>query len=208
MEEDHGPVLMCIEIKNNIQLASSNSISLSLTSFDCSAALGMSHQVNLIVHGDVVHCCHGDDVHYFSGKLVASAVFWLIWQLCLFMYLHVIYISLFAAGIDYSEISTVLLFNSNNQLQCVSFEILNDNIPENDEHFCVTLTSNEPSGSVIVDPSSAIVTIIDEDGKKTNVFLLFPTATHKLSCHNKSPYYAMIVRRFYRTNHDSIILIW
>ncbi len=52
------------------------------------------------------------------------------------------------------------------QLLCVSFGIIDDFVSENNETFCVTLTSNEPDGSVIVNPSSATVTIIDDDGKK------------------------------------------
>ncbi len=84
-----------------------------------------------------------------------------------------------AVGSDYNQAvgePVTFFFNAanDNHLLCVLFGILNDLDPENNELFCVTLTSNEPSGSVIVDSSSATVTIIDDDGRKSHEPTCFP----------------------------------
>ncbi len=87
------------------------------------------------------------------------------------------------AGSDYSPAvgePVFLQFDASNDDQqlCVSFGIINDPDPENAEFFCVTLTSNEPAGSVIVDPSSAPVTIIDDDGKKSHSLHAVPSVSY------------------------------
>ncbi len=88
-----------------------------------------------------------------------------------------------AVGSDYIQAvgePVTFFFNAANDDQhlCVSFGILNDVDPESNEFFCVTLTSNEPAGSVIVDPSSAPVTIIDDDGKKSHSLHAIPSVSY------------------------------
>ncbi len=75
---------------------------------------------------------------------------------------------LITGGSDYTPTVVLLQFDATNDDQrlCELFGIIDDLNSENDELFCVTLTSNEPAGSVIVDLSNATVTIIDDDGKK------------------------------------------
>ncbi len=84
-----------------------------------------------------------------------------------------------AVGSDYNQAvgePVTFFFNAanDNHLHCAPFDIINDLVPENTEFFCVTLVSNEPSGSVIVDPSNATVTIIDDDGRKSHEPTCFP----------------------------------
>jgi hypothetical protein len=63
---------------------------------------------------------------------------------------------------DYTSVNKTVTFNAGEQDEDVSIPIINDTDPESDESFTVKLTS--PSGAVLGAPSSAKVTIADDDG--------------------------------------------
>ena len=65
---------------------------------------------------------------------------------------------------DYIFTSSDLTFNATTSSQTVTIPILDDNIVEGSETIIVTLTSADPAA--IVNPSSASVTIEDNDGKR------------------------------------------
>ena len=64
---------------------------------------------------------------------------------------------------DYIVTSRVLTFNAATSSQTVTILILEDRLFEGSETIIVTLTSTDPA--VILNPSSASVTIEDNDGK-------------------------------------------
>ena len=68
-----------------------------------------------------------------------------------------------AATLDYVVTSSDLTFNATTSSQTVTIPILEDNIVEDFETIIVTLASADPAA--IVNPSSASVTIEDNDGK-------------------------------------------
>ena len=68
-----------------------------------------------------------------------------------------------AASVDYTVTSSDLTFNTTTSSQTVTIPILEDNFVEDFETIIVTLMSADPA--VILDPSSASVTIEDDDGK-------------------------------------------
>ena len=68
-----------------------------------------------------------------------------------------------AATLDYIVTSSDMTFNTTTSSQTVIIPILDDNIVEDSETIIVTLTSTD--SAAIVNPSSASVTIEDNDGK-------------------------------------------
>ena len=68
-----------------------------------------------------------------------------------------------AATLDYVVTSSDLTFNTTKLSQTVTIPILEDNIVEDFETIIMTLTSADPAA--ILNPSSASVTIEDNDGK-------------------------------------------
>ena len=68
-----------------------------------------------------------------------------------------------SAIVDYTVTSSDLTFDVAPSSQTVIIPILDDNIVEDSETIIVTLTSADPAA--IVNPSSASVTIEDDDGK-------------------------------------------
>ena len=64
---------------------------------------------------------------------------------------------------DYIFTRSDLTFNTTNSSQTVTIPILDDNIVEGSETIVVTLTTADPAA--ILNPSSASVTIEDDDGK-------------------------------------------
>ena len=65
---------------------------------------------------------------------------------------------------DYEVTSSDLTFSATTSSQTVTIPILEDKMFEGSETIIVTLTSADPAA--IVNPSSASVTIEDNDGKK------------------------------------------
>ena len=65
---------------------------------------------------------------------------------------------------NYVVTSTDLMFNAAPSSQTVTIPILEDNIVEDFETIIVTLTSADPAA--ILNPSSASVSIEDNDGKR------------------------------------------
>ena len=64
---------------------------------------------------------------------------------------------------DYTVTRSDLTFNASTSSQRVTIPILEDDIVEGSETIIVTLTSTDPAA--ILNPSSASVTIEDNDGK-------------------------------------------
>jgi hypothetical protein len=73
----------------------------------------------------------------------------------------------FTAPSDYAGISQVLTFSSSMTLQTVNVNIVDDDLLEIDEVFSASLALVNPDADerVQLQPDSAIVTIIDEDGE-------------------------------------------
>ena len=66
-------------------------------------------------------------------------------------------------GADFNQLSTQLLLNANSLLQCVNIDIVNDTILEENELFLAVLETDDQQ--VILDPLSANVIILNNDGK-------------------------------------------
>ena len=64
---------------------------------------------------------------------------------------------------DYNVTSSDLMFNATTASQIVAVPILEDHVLEGSETIIVTLTSVDPAA--ILNPSSAVITIEDNDGK-------------------------------------------
>ena len=73
------------------------------------------------------------------------------------------YFFIHSATVDYIVTSSDLTFNATTSSQTVTIPILEDDTVEDFETIIVTLTSPDPAA--IVNPSSASVTIEDNDGK-------------------------------------------
>ena len=69
-----------------------------------------------------------------------------------------------AATVDYIVISSDMAFNASTSSQTVTIPILEDSLFEGSETIIVTLTSAD--SAAILNPSSASVTIEDDDGKQ------------------------------------------
>ena len=67
-------------------------------------------------------------------------------------------------AVDYVGINSSVILTPTNQRQCINITVVDDSICEADETIPVLLTSSEDPSEVILDPSSAVVTIIDDDG--------------------------------------------
>ena len=80
-------------------------------------------------------------------------------------YLHLYLISYLTVDVDYTAINSQVIFTPTNQGQtlCRSIPVDDDLICEADETISVSVTTADPA--VILSPSSALVTIIDNDGK-------------------------------------------
>ena len=75
---------------------------------------------------------------------------------------------------DYQAINSELVFDSDNERQCISISLENDGVLENIEELQVSLTSDEEA--VILEPDKAVISILDTDGNKK--FLYFKSLTH------------------------------
>lgn len=74
---------------------------------------------------------------------------------------------LYTDGIDFSDVPDTVHFSPRQNESCVAIQILEDDILEDDEHFCIRLSSNNP----MIRPISlstgnciAMVTIMDTTG--------------------------------------------
>ena len=80
------------------------------------------------------------------------------------------FLLIFVAPLDYLSISEVLTFSSSSTTQIVNVSIVNDQLLEVDEVFTVYLSlvwdSPADLGYVQLGPTSASITIIDDDGNK------------------------------------------
>ena len=72
------------------------------------------------------------------------------------------YFLIHAAALDYIATSSDLTFNASTSSQTVTIHIREDDIVEDSETITVTLTTADPAA--ILNPSSASVTIEDDDG--------------------------------------------
>ena len=74
-----------------------------------------------------------------------------------------------ADGSDFTGGIAEITFDPSNQNQalCTSYDIIDDDVVENDESFAATLSVSNMDDSLIVsfDPSYTRVTILDDDGK-------------------------------------------
>ena len=68
---------------------------------------------------------------------------------------------------DFSPLTVVLTFQPGTNGQCTSIAIVNDSILENDEDLLVELTTSDEA--VALNPSSATITIEDNDSKKIKI---------------------------------------
>lgn len=73
----------------------------------------------------------------------------------------------YTAPSDYTETSTVLTFDADTLRDCTEIPIVDDDNPETPplEEFAITITSGDPPVSLMT--PTAIVTIMDDDGKIT-----------------------------------------
>ncbi len=70
-----------------------------------------------------------------------------------------------SVAFDYTEVSLSLEFTQLNadKPQCISITITNDDVLESGETFSVELSTSEPD-VVLLSPSSAVISIMDDDG--------------------------------------------
>ena len=75
---------------------------------------------------------------------------------------------LLAAPVDYIPISEVITFSSSSIAQTIHVSIVNDQLLEIDEVFTVSLSLEDESdrGRVQLNPSSASITVIDDDSNE------------------------------------------
>lgn len=71
--------------------------------------------------------------------------------------------SLLVDPVDFSGGTFLVSFNAGDNRVCLDIEIQDDSLSEPPEDFQVTLSTNDPA-VVAVDPSRAVVEIIDNDG--------------------------------------------
>ena len=86
---------------------------------------------------------------------------------------------------DYSSVSATLVFDMTNDIQCVNISIENDEILEGMEDFEVILDSGDEE-RVNLSPESAVVNIMDDDGKidHVNSLIYLIILTLFFSCHH------------------------
>ena len=70
---------------------------------------------------------------------------------------------LFKAGADYEPSRGILSFDRNNLIRTVVINISDDSALEFNEAFVIELDSNMTG--VVINPSSATITIVDDDGE-------------------------------------------
>ena len=68
---------------------------------------------------------------------------------------------------DYEAIDTELMFGFDIERQCVSISLVSDGVLEDTEEVQISLTSEETA--VVLDPEKAVISILDNDGKKRTV---------------------------------------
>ncbi len=88
--------------------------------------------------------------------------------------------SLSAVVSDYTEVSISLGFTQLNadQPQCINIPITNDNVLESIETFSVELITSEP-GVVLLSPSSAVISILDDDGMMSYTMTIHASYIYK-----------------------------
>ena len=77
-------------------------------------------------------------------------------------------LALHLGGLDYVEAATQLTFSAGNIRACVDIPITDDSISEPVETFTISLDPVSFAEGITITPSTASVTIIDNDGKRIN----------------------------------------
>jgi len=72
---------------------------------------------------------------------------------------------LITASADYNSTTADLMFGPSNKKECVVIPVVNDMIPENQEHFRVKLAMGTPQPGITLTPDIVTVFINDDDGK-------------------------------------------
>ena len=70
------------------------------------------------------------------------------------------YLYSYVGGVDYTRRTVVLTFDPITSRSCTDIPIINDDVPEDDETFTVTVTDT----GINITPDIGIVTIVDDDG--------------------------------------------
>ena len=69
-------------------------------------------------------------------------------------------------GEDYDQESVGLIFNEDNTRRCVNITIIDDNVYEDPENFIVEITNVGPDPDVELDPDTAEILILDNNGNQ------------------------------------------
>ena len=72
--------------------------------------------------------------------------------------------SYFLGNVDYNSISVTLTFDDSTSTACTEVNILGDNIPEGDELFTLTLSTEDDSVTISDDSDILTIEIADDDG--------------------------------------------
>ena len=75
----------------------------------------------------------------------------------------------FVVGQDYSNVSIVVNFSSGQTLASVSIPIMDDSLFENLERFTVSITAI--TGATVFPLSSAVISIVDNDGTFVSILV-------------------------------------
>ena len=65
---------------------------------------------------------------------------------------------------DYDSISVILTFDDSTSTACTEVNILGDNVPEGDELFTLTLSTEDDSVTIRNSSDILAISIIDDDG--------------------------------------------
>ena len=79
---------------------------------------------------------------------------------------------------DYTSVEDVIIFSPGINESCTMIPIVDDSVLENDEVFSVILSTTD--SDVSLDPSSATVTIVDNDGMTPFIFLAPPLLSSRM----------------------------
>ena len=76
-----------------------------------------------------------------------------------------------AASSDYQSVATLLLFDSSISHVCVNISVEDDQLAEGEEHFSVAISTNESRSRLRIEVQEAVVTILDDDGRYTSLYV-------------------------------------
>jgi len=75
------------------------------------------------------------------------------------------YTSLLIVSADYENTTADLRFGPSSRNQCVPIPLINDMVPETQEHFKVMLGMATPLPGIVLTPDTATIVINDDDGE-------------------------------------------